>query len=86
MVVEFEKVKSKYIQKKFLNKKNNKKNRDYISKLIKYEKFVLGEWKPFGLYSGHFYNSIKDSKDYAAILKELDPKEYKKYLLDKKRI
>ncbi len=83
--------KTEYVKKKL--KQTKWKNRDYIEDLMKIEKFILEyNERPQGMAHAmmmhnwcdteHFYGEY--IREYEQILKELKPKKYNKYVIEKK--
>lgn len=82
--------KTEYVKKKL--KLTKWKKRDYIEDLMKIEKFILEyNEKPQGMSHAMMMHNWLDPicgefrREYAGILKEVNPKKYQKYMARKKR-
>ncbi len=76
----YDKIKSKFIKNKINGMKFTVKNRKYIRDLMDIELIILEQYTSTG--TGYIHLHLKDKypKEYEAIYKELDPKQYEKII------
>src|SRR3990172_3349405 len=78
--------KSNYVKNRIKGLEFTKKNREYVRILLNLERWALegpGGWSD----AMHKHSVVSDhEKDYLAILKELDPKQYVDHLKEKKEM
>ena len=70
-----------YVKDKISGRKFTARNREYIGGLVRLERFVIGGI-PHQFAANMCFSSLKSryQKDYAAILREIDPTRYTKFL------
>ena len=81
----YTKIKSRFIKDEL--KRTKWEDHEYIDELIFIEEYALDKWKPTGFSSGMYWSSVvrRHKKEYAKIMKELNPKKYEKELKAEKK-